>query len=804
MSRIDQSPVHLADDAEYLSQLAYHSADGSLVVDHEGDVLFANPAAEKLFGRYGDELVNNPFGFPVVDGDRTEVDILRADGTTTVAEMRVTEVTRDGQALFVVTLRDTTERKHREEQLRIFKRAVNCSNNGILITDASQQDHPLVYVNPAFERITGYESAEALGREVFFMPHNDQDEPEVERLRKALLEQREEKALLRNYRKNGVLFWNGLHIAPVLDDEDKITHYVCIQNDLTELKEAEQRGRLAARVFEHTSEGIIITDLESHIVDINPAFTVVTGYERDEVIGKNPNILSSHWQEPTFYKKMWETIQKAGQWQGEIWNRRKNGETYAEWLSICAIKDEHGQTVNYVGQFSDITVRKQMEEGLHRMAYYDDLTRLPNRSMLWENLRLAIARSERQNSKVALMFVDLDRFKIVNDTLGHHVGDMLIAAVARRLKESMRDGDFVARLGGDEFTVVLEDCADNSAVATTAQKIVDALHLPFQLEGHEVFISSSIGISLFPDDASDLNALLISADSTMYRAKEMGGDNYQFYSEKVRIPAKDRLSLENELRHALARDELRVYYQPIVDVRSGLIISAEALLRWQHPERGLVSPDNFIPLAEETGLIVPIGEWVLHTVSAQSKVWRKNLGINIPIAVNLSGRQLLNQSSSFDSLVQIVKEASLSSIRLYFEITESVLIDYGKSAHTLLESLKDHGIGLMLDDFGTGYSSLTHLRRFPIDGVKIDRSFVSNLENDPNDAAIVKAILVMAQSLGLRVVAEGVETEQQRLFLAEYEGIEGQGFYFSRPVCVTEMTELLTRGSLAEPLSSKE
>ncbi|MGZ4968573.1 MAG: EAL domain-containing protein [Methylobacter sp.] len=785
-------------ESVHLKHLIHNSADGALIIDYDGNVVFANPAAEKLFGRKGKQLIGKAFGFPVVDSDRTELDLLHSDGTMSVAEMRVSEASWNGQMSFIITLRDITERKQREEQLRLFKRAVNCSNNGIVITDATKHDHPLIYANPAFERITGYSVEEAVGRNPRFLHEADPDQPEVEQLNAAIREQRETNVVFRNFRKDGELFWNGLYIAPVLDEDGNITHYVSIQNDLTDLKESEQRGRLAAQVFENTTEGIIITDLEARIIDVNPAFTLVTGYERGEVIGQNPNILSSNWQDRNFYKAMWDTIYKTGLWQGEIWNKRKNGEIYAEWLNICVVKNEQDQVVNYVGQFSDITARKRMEEGLHHLAYYDELTRLPNRSMLHENLRQAIAKSQRYGGKLALMFIDLDRFKIVNDSLGHHIGDLLLSTVAQRLKDCLREGDFIARLGGDEFTVVLDQFTEKQEIAATAQKIVDNLSLSFQLNEQEVFIGCSLGISIFPTDADTLDTLLISADTTMYRAKELGGNNYQFCNGDAVIPAKERLNMENDLRHALDQDELVVYYQPVVDLCTGAILGAEALLRWNHPKQGLLTPDRFIPLAEETGMILPIGEWVLHTVSAQSLAWFKALGHYPVIAVNLSVRQLLNRNA-MESLVEIIEQASQLSICLHLEVTESILLDHGKSTFALLEILKAKGVRLLLDDFGTGYSSLTYLQHFPLDGLKIDRSFVSNLENSPSDAAIVKAILAMAFSLGLRVVAEGVETEYQRKFLAELQCVEAQGYYFSPPVPALEMTELLRQGTIVRP-----
>jgi diguanylate cyclase (GGDEF)-like protein/PAS domain S-box-containing protein len=549
-------------------------------------------------------------------------------------------------------------------------------------------------------------------------------------------------------------------------------------------------SKFADKIFEHASEGVMISDPRSNIINVNKAFTLVTGYSHDEVIGKSASLLNSGRQDATFYRTMWQALTETGHWQGEIWNRRKNGEIYLEWLSITAVKNNHNHTTHYVAIFSDITTIKANEERLHRLAYYDALTELPNRILFNDRLNQAIARASRNNQMVAVMLLDLDRFKIINDTLGHLAGDTLLTDVARRIGNCMRESDTVARLGGDEFIVVLPDLDNINHATLVAQKIIDILSHPFTLENQEVFITASIGISFYPSSGDNAEMLVKTADIAMYHAKEQGRNNYQFYRSSASDETSALFALEHSLRRALERNELSLHYQPQIDIETNAITGMEALLRWQHPERGMIPPLEFIPLAEETGLIIPIGEWVLRSACAQNKEWQDAGLPPVRIAVNLSVRQL-KQKNLVARIEEILAETGLDPQWLELELTESMIMNNSENSIQQLTEIKALGIELAIDDFGTGYSSLSYLKRFPIDRVKIDQSFVQGVCCDPDDAAISQAIIALATILKLKVTAEGVETQDQLSFLREHQCCDAQGYLFSRPLPVEAMTRML-------------
>ncbi|NDU85028.1 MAG: EAL domain-containing protein [Ferrovum sp.] len=563
----------------------------------------------------------------------------------------------------------------------------------------------------------------------------------------------------------------------------------------TERKRIEQDLRISATAFE-TQEGIMITDQNNRILRVNRAFTNLTGYSAIEAIGQTPAMLKSERQDAAFYRGLWETLLRDKYWQGELWNRRKNGEYYPEWLTITAVTNADGQITNYVGAFSDISVRKQADDKIHQLAFHDPLTNLSNRSLLRDRLLQAMASSARSQQEGALLFIDLDNFKTLNDTRGHDVGDMLLREVAKRLQNCVRDIDTVARLGGDEFIVMLEDLSEDERHAATVardvgEKILIAISQPFNLQGIEYHGSSSIGITLFCGEEIGMYDLLKYADTAMYQAKSAGRNTLRFFDTSTQEKLEMRAALVDDLRQALPLGQLELYYQIQVDGQG--VVGAEALLRWQHPKRGMVSPMEFIPLAEETGLIVSIGAWVLKTACAQLKAWQTDpLTRYLQLAVNVSARQF-RELDFVEQVLDILKEAGLNphNLGLEFELTESLVLHDIDDSIRKMQLLRTAGICFSLDDFGTGQSSLSYLKLLPLNQIKIDQSFVRDVATDQNDAVIVRTIIGMADNLGLHVIAEGVETEQQRDFLERNGCYAHQGYLFGRPVPIEEFQKSL-------------
>ncbi|THF66286.1 EAL domain-containing protein [Pseudothauera nasutitermitis] len=561
-------------------------------------------------------------------------------------------------------------------------------------------------------------------------------------------------------------------------------------SDLQERIEALHRTRddlkLYATVFTSASEGMAITDGQARIVAVNPAFTEITGYSVDEIVGRNPAVLGSGRQSDSFYREMWSMLASEGQWQGEIWNRRRNGEVYPEWLSITAVRGQDGEPSHYIGIFSDITERKAAEARIHHLAHHDALTNLPNRILLQDRLEQAILQSRRNKRHAAILFIDLDRFKLINDTLGHEVGDGLLSQVARRCLDVVRDTDTVARQGGDEFVIVLPELDNVQDATMVARKLLETLGKPYRLGPHELTVTASIGIAVYPEDGRNPSVLLRNADAAMYGAKAEGRNAFQYYSSDLNKASLGELLLENQLRGALDRDELLLYYQPKVQASDGRITGAEALLRWSHPELGVLLPGRFIPAAEESGLIVPIGEWVLRHVCAQLRAWLDAGHRPVPIAVNLSAQQFAHQDIAL--LVRgILTEHRVPAELLELELTETMLMRDVERTVGLLARLRGLGVRLSIDDFGTGYSSLAYLKLFEVDVLKIDRSFVNDIRGDDGEEGkIATAVIALAHSLGHKVVAEGVETKYQRDFLTRQQCDQFQGYLFGHPIPADE------------------
>ncbi|WP_317933372.1 EAL domain-containing protein [Halioxenophilus sp. WMMB6] len=565
----------------------------------------------------------------------------------------------------------------------------------------------------------------------------------------------------------------------------------CIRTDISERKAIEERLQLAQKVIKNTGEGVVITNAQGCITDVNDAYCRITGYSYDELIGNNPRITQSGLHDREFYKQMWLSIGEAGFWHGEIWDKRKNGELFPKLLTINTIYDDQRQVSHYVGIFSDITEKKEAEEQLLQLAFYDPLTSLPNRGLFRRRLSEALASALRQEDILALVFIDLDNFKDINDTLGHDVGDSLIQLAGSRIKACVRKTDMVARLGGDEFTVLLTNLHNEDDIGLVAQNIIGALSQPFAPQGHEAFVSASLGIAVFPGDGMTAEELLKNADTAMYHAKASGRSNFQYYRPAMNERLERRVQLTNGLRHALENNEFLLHYQPRLDIDSGKIVGAEALIRWHKPGQGLIPPDEFIAAAEASNLILPISQWVLEAACQQISEWRRQ-GLPItPVAINLSSKQFQD-----GNLVALVKNSlaqhALPAHYLEVEITESILMDDPNQAVSILKALRAMGVRIAIDDFGTGYSSLAYLRKLPIDTLKIDRSFVNELHHHTGDAAIVEAIIALAGNLSLGVVAEGVETEEQLAFLQARGCREAQGYLFSRPLPAEAFGRLLS------------
>jgi diguanylate cyclase (GGDEF)-like protein/PAS domain S-box-containing protein len=684
---------------------------------------------------------------------------------------------------------DITESKQAEVDLRKLGRVLEQSPASVMITNTSGT---IEYVNSRFEKVSGYSADEVVGQNPRILKSGDKTKEEYKAMWSALLAGREWRGIFHNKRKDGSIYWESASISPLRDDRGQITHFIAVKEDVTAQKRAEDQLRMNATVFDTTLEGIIVTDADNLIKTVNPSFTRITGYTPEEVIGKSPSILSSGRHDDRFYEELWDSILSKRYWSGEIWNRRKDGSVYPEWLSIAAIPDEQGIAKEYVAVFSDISKHKENEEQILYQANYDALTGLPNRSLFSDRLDQAIASAQREEWELAILFVDLDQFKMVNDTFGHVMGDELLQLVSKRISDCVRESDTIARFGGDEFVILLQDVSDMDAAANIATKVINRLTKVFTLYERDIFIGASIGITVYPDDAVNADSLLRNADMAMYQAKDRGRNNYQFFTASMQQRTLERQQLELDLRLAVQRSELEIYYQPVIDSAIEKVISVEALLRWNHPHRGIVNPAVFIPLAEDSGLIGPIGEWVLRGACKQLSQWHRSGFTDLRLAVNLSSRQR-ELGLEADSLRQLLDDFSLSPEFLTLEITESLLLRDTEEAITWLSGFKSLGVKLSVDDFGTGYSSLSYLKRFPVDTLKIDRSFVRELPQDADDVSLVKAIVAMADSLSLDLIAEGVETKAQVEFLLQNGCHNLQGYFYARPMTAKDMLAWLEK-----------
>ncbi|MCX7109113.1 MAG: EAL domain-containing protein [Proteobacteria bacterium] len=775
----------------------YYALHGTSVEREGGAQMPARQFAEELLPAEGSEWVEAEISLAIAANDpdynrHFQSRIRRRDGSVRHVLVNIGIIKDEAGKtikLFGVS-QDVTEQKMHEGKLLLLGEITENAADGVNLIKAS--DGRIQYANRRFHEMFGYAPGELEGKHVSILNAPTENSPwdVAATIMRSLEQHGVWSGELASLKKDGTAFWTSASVYSFLHPEHGLL-WINHQTDITTRKQAEEQLRLSAKVFDSSTEGIIVTDASACIISVNPAFTEITGYSFDEVVGKNPQLLGSGLHDLNFFEAMWRSLDQQSCWQGEIWNRRKNGEVFPEWLSIALVRNSKGEVSHYVAFFSDMSERKAAQEKIEFLSYHDTLTGLPNRQFAMDRVGQAIAHAHRTHSKFAVLVIGLDNFKSINDSLGHLVGDEILAAVAVRLRDSMREVDMVCRLGGDVFLVVLFDVDGSDGIIKIAENILEMMALPYKIENQEISSSVSIGIAAFPNDGNAFETLLKNADLAMYRAKDAGRNTYLFFDESINNNACEYLYLRNGLRQALERCDFVLHYQPQIDLHNGELVGAEALLRWNDPELGLIPPGRFITVAEESGLIVPIGEWALQEACRQAVSWQQAGLPKCVVAVNLSAVQFKR-----GALAGIVRKAldksGLEPDCLELELTESILIRETENTLAAVRELKMIGVKLSIDDFGTGYSSLSYLKRFNVDKIKIDQSFVRDLITDAGDAAIVQAIIQIAKSLSLKTIAEGVESQGIADKLQAWRCDEAQGYYFARPMPAKEFADYLS------------
>jgi diguanylate cyclase (GGDEF)-like protein/PAS domain S-box-containing protein len=778
-------------------------------LDRDGRFVFWNRNFERATGRSSEEMqatnalelfagsdrehIGERIARVFEHGEATaEAALLRKHGAPLPYLFTGRRIELGGRELLVGAGFDISERKQAEASLleseHRFSNLVHVAPFGTVVVN---RDGQINFLNPTFTRILGYTAAELPDVETWWntaYPDADYRARVQADWQRNVTQAKSNSTVERAYRvrhRDGHSVDIRFMVVPLDDQRILVT-----LEDITERRRDEERQRLASTILASTAEGVMVTDANSNLLSVNRAFTEITGYSEAEVLGRNANFLRSERHDAEFYQALWNTLKQAGVWQGEIWNRRKNGEIFPEWLTITAITGGNDGVTHYVGVFSDISSLKRSQDELERLAHFDPLTELPNRALFQDRLEHAIDRATRYGHMIALLLLDLDGFKTVNDSLGHPVGDQLLQEVARRLKTCVRVEDTVSRMGGDEFALILANMREGSDAIEVVRKILASIQIPLELDGQGAHVTASIGIAIYPADGETPIDLMRNADVAMYGAKEAGRNAYRFYQSSMTHRAQERLTQERALRRAIEQDEFEVWFQPQINLATQSLTGAEALVRWRDPQRGLVPPGEFIPLAERTGLIIPISALVLDKVCALARTWL-DAGLDFGrLAINIASLQI-DRGDFVGTLSAALQKAAVPAHCIEIEITESLIMENPEHAREALLAVQNLGVTVAVDDFGTGYSSLAYLKLLPIDNLKIDRAFVKDLPDDSNDAAIARAIISMAHSLGFKVIAEGIETAAQRDYLRGEGCDEAQGYLISRPLPAAEFAQWL-------------